>query len=175
MKKVYRLLLLLSFAAIFISSVPSTTEKIKWLTLKELQLAYKKQARPVLIDVYTSWCGWCKVMDKETYSNEKVAAYINANYYAVKFDAESTEPAQLGKNTYTYNPANKVNDLAMYLLKGQLGYPTTVMLSAIDARPAPIPGFMKPAQLEAPLKYFGNGIYKKQDYPAYMKEFTASW
>jgi uncharacterized protein YyaL (SSP411 family) len=70
-------------------------EKVKWLTVAEMQAAYSKNPKPILVDVYTTWCGWCKVMDKQTYSNEKVAAYINEKYYAVKFDAESKEPVEV--------------------------------------------------------------------------------
>lgn len=65
-------------------------EKINWLSMAELQAAYAKNPKPIIIDVYTDWCGWCKVMDRETYSNDKVADYINKNFYAVKYNAEST-------------------------------------------------------------------------------------
>jgi uncharacterized protein YyaL (SSP411 family) len=175
MKKVPGILLLFVMAFIASSAVPAKKDKINWISLKELQLAYKQQAKPIIIDVYTSWCGWCKVMDKDTYGNDNVAAYINANYYAVKFDAESTEPVELGGKKYIFNPTNRVNDLATYLLYGQLSYPTTVLLSTVDAQPAPIAGFLKPSELEAPLKYFGDGNYKKEDFSVFMKSFTVSW
>ncbi len=175
MKKVFGFFLLLMLPVLFGSFVPAKKDKVKWMNLKELQVAYAKQARPIIIDVYTSWCGWCKVMDKETYSNNNVANYINDNYYAVKFDAESTEPVVLGSKKYAFNPGNGVHDLAVYLLSGQMGYPTTVLLSSVDAQPAPIAGYMKPSELEAPLKYFGDGVYKKLDFPAFMKTFTTQW
>lgn len=53
------------------------------------------------------------------------------------------------------------------LLGGRLGYPTTVLLSALDAQPAPLSGYLKPSELEAPVKYFGEGIYKNKDYPVH--------
>jgi thiol:disulfide interchange protein len=46
-------------------------EKVKWLTVAEMQAAYSKNPKPILVDVYTTWCGWCKVMDKQTYSHER--------------------------------------------------------------------------------------------------------
>src|SRR5882672_6693060 len=103
---------------------PPHKEKIVWLSLSELQTAYAMQRRPIIIDVYTSWCGWCKVMDKETYSNEKVISYINKNFYAVKFNAETTDTVMLASKKYGYNPAYNANELAVYLLGGHMGYPT---------------------------------------------------
>ena len=175
MQKVLRFSgVILSFV-LLVSFDPPKKEKIKWLSLAELQTAYAKNPRPIIIDVYTSWCGWCKVMDKETYSNQKVADYINEHFYAVKFNAESKESVSLGEKKYDYNPAYSANDLAVYLLSGRMGYPTTVLLSSLDAQPAPLSGYLKPSELEPPVKYFGEGAYKKQDFPAYMKDFAGTW
>jgi len=154
---------------------PSNKEKIVWLSLKDLQTAYAMQRRPILIDVYTSWCGWCKVMDKETYTNEKVISYINKNFYAVKFNAETMDSVVLASKKYGYNPGYNANELAVYLLGGHMGYPTTVLLSSITAQPAPLAGYLKPSELEPALKYFGEGSYKKQDFPEFMKGFAGTW
>jgi uncharacterized protein YyaL (SSP411 family) len=150
-------------------------EKIQWLTIAEVQVAYKKEPRPILMDMYTSWCGWCKVMDKETYGNDKVAAYINEKYYAVKFDAESKDSVEWNGKKYGYNAGNKVHDLAAYLMFGQLSYPTTIFIASINARPAPLAGYLKPKELESPLKFFGDGIYKTKDFPEYRKSFRTTW
>lgn len=40
-------------------------QKLLWLNLQEGESAFKKERKPILIDLYTNWCGWCKVMDKK--------------------------------------------------------------------------------------------------------------
>ena len=175
MQKVKYFFILLISPVLLLSFKPKKKDKINWLSLSELAAVYEKQPKPIIIDVYTNWCGWCKVMDKETYANDNVASYINENYYAVKFNAESKDTVTLNGKKYGFNPAYKANELAVFLLFGRMGYPTTVLLSAIDAQPAPLSGYLKPSELEPPLKFFGDGIYKTKNFPDYMKAFSARW
>ncbi len=166
-----------ALSALFLLSAFTSNEKtkVKWLSAEELQTAYRNNPKPILVDVYTDWCGWCKVMDRETYSNEKVATYINEHYYAIKLNAERKDSVQWGGRKFGYNPANRANDLAVYFLGGQMSFPTTVFLSALDAQPAPLPGFLKPKEIEPPLKYLGDGDYKTKNFPEFMKGFNANW
>jgi uncharacterized protein YyaL (SSP411 family) len=150
-------------------------ENVKWYTIAEMQAAYKLKPRPILVDVYTSWCGWCKVMDRETYGNSAVANYINENYYAVKFDAESINSVEWDGKKYDYNAGNKANDLAVFLLQGQMSYPTTVFLPALNSQPAPLPGYFKPKEFEPYLKYFIVGEYKTKSFAEFMKSFKSQW
>ncbi len=150
-------------------------EKVNWITLAELKEAYAKEAKPIIIDVYTNWCGWCRVMDKETYNKESVASYINEHYYAVKFNAETKDSVEFAGKKFGYNPSYKANELAVYLLEGRMGYPATILLSAATAQPAPLSGFLKPSELEPPLRFIGDGAYKSREFPEYMKDFVARW
>lgn len=175
MKKVNIFFITFLVAFVFISFKNKENEKVHWMSMEEMQLAYKKKPKPIIVDVYTSWCGWCKVMDKETYSNDQVAAYINEKYYAVKLDAEGKDPIEWNGKKYGYIPQHKVNELAAYFLNGQMGYPTTVFFSSLDANPAPLAGYLKPKEIESPLKYFGDGVFKTKPYPEFMKSFGNSW
>jgi len=175
MKKVATLLLV---ACVWISATafcPKPATGVNWMTVAEMEAAYTRQPKPILVDVYTGWCGWCKVMDRETYSNKQVADYINKNYYPVKLDAESKEKFVWNNKTYSYNEQYKSNELAVWLLYGQMSYPSTVFLPTLDSKPAPMAGYLKPAELEAPLRFFGDGAFKSMSYQDYMKTYKTSW
>lgn len=154
MKKFAGFLLICGAIATLHSFTASPKEKVNWISFAELEKAYAQNPKPVIIDLYTNWCGWCKEMDRTTFNNAKVAAYINENYYAVKYNAESADSVNFNNIKYGFNNAAKTNDLALYLSFGERSYPNTIFLEKIDARPAPLSGYMKPKELEAPLRYF---------------------
>ncbi|MDB5202423.1 MAG: hypothetical protein JWQ27_1832 [Ferruginibacter sp.] len=163
------------FLVTIIFSFEPAKEKINWISLQELEEQYAKNPRPILVDMYTDWCGWCKQMDRVTYSNDKVAAYINEHYYAVRYNAESRDTAIFNHKKYTFNPGYGTNDLALFLSFGRLEYPCTVFLSTIDAKPAPLPGYMKPKEIEAPLKFFGERADLTQTFVEFSRKMKKEW
>ena len=76
---------------------------------------------------------------------------------------------------YKFNAHYETNDLAMYLTFGQLEYPTTIFLSSIDARPAPLSGYMKPKEMEGPLKFFGEKADASQTFVEFNKTMKKEW
>ncbi|UEG50070.1 DUF255 domain-containing protein [Ferruginibacter lapsinanis] len=175
MQKVINFLAVTTFFVVAVSFIAPKKAKVQWMSVEEMQEAYIKTPKPILVDLYTDWCGWCKVMDRETYQNEAVANYINQNYYPVKLNAEFKKPIQWDGKIYSYNSRYRANDLAVYLSQGNMSYPTTVLLPSINAQPAPLPGFFKPGELESPLKYFGDGGYKTKTFPEFLKTFSKTW
>ncbi|MEP7278138.1 MAG: thioredoxin family protein [Bacteroidota bacterium] len=166
-----------AFVLIFFSAdrPAPKAEKLKWMTLDEAREAMLKEKRPILIDLYTDWCGWCKVMDKKTYSNSKVIAYLQQHFYPVKVNAETRETLNWNEKAYKYNSANRTNDFALFLTYGKLSYPTTVILLNSNNEPQPVPGYLEPKELELFVRYFGDGKYGKQPFEEYQKSFKSEW
>lgn len=150
-------------------------EKIQWHTFQEVVELSKKEKRKVFIDVYTSWCGWCKVMEKNTFTNPVLIKYINAKYYAVRLDAEMKDTVRFDNKIFV-NPSPNVprstHQLASALLNNKLSYPTTVYLDENFSLLTQVPGYLQPTQLEPIVKYFGEDAFKTikwEDYTAAFK------
>ena len=56
--------------------------------------------KKVFIDLYTSWCGWCKRMDATTFKQRAIVEYMNQKYYAVKFDAETRDTINFNGHSF---------------------------------------------------------------------------
>jgi thioredoxin-related protein len=149
--------------------------RVPWLSLKEAQEKGKAEPRILIIDIYTDWCYWCKVMEEKTYSHPEVADYINQHFYPVKFNAETRDSIPWKGQTFHYNPDYKVNELALSLTQGQLAFPTTVIVTPDGNPPQYISGFLKPSDLEPILRYFGDGAYKSQSFSEFSKNFHPHW
>ncbi|HTY12353.1 MAG TPA: thioredoxin fold domain-containing protein [Bacteroidota bacterium] len=48
-----------------------------------------QQNKLVFVDAYTDWCVWCKVMDKETFSDSAVAKFMDEKFVPVKYEMET--------------------------------------------------------------------------------------
>ena len=154
---------------------PTAKEKINWVSLDEATFKMKVESKPVLIDLYTGWCYWCKVMDKKTYNSPNVISYINDHFYAVKLNAETKDTIVWNDRKYAYNSNDKVNDFAIYVTQGRLAFPNTIIFPKNDRQPASVPGYMQPKEIEVILKYFGEGNYNAEDFGEFSKNFKVTW
>ncbi|WP_439882345.1 thioredoxin family protein [Pontibacter sp. MBLB2868] len=151
------------------SATDKPAEKVEWLTIEQAAALMKTEKRKVVIDVYTDWCGWCKKMDKDTFTDPKVAALINKYYYPVKLDAEGKVPITLNGHTYTFKPEYKSHELAVALLQGQMSFPTTVYLDENFNMLAPVPGYLDAKNFAKILRYFGENHHKSMNFQEFEK------
>lgn len=147
--------------------------QIQWMSWEEVQQKMEKEPRKVFIDIYTDWCGWCKVMDRNTFQQDHIARYLNENFYCIKFNAEQKEAVELNGKTYKFvdNGRRGYHQLAAFLTNGNLSYPTFAFMDKNLEVIQPISGYQEPDVFERIMTYFATDSYKNTPWGKYEKEY----
>jgi len=148
---------------------------VKWYTIEEAFKLTKSEPRKILIDVYTDWCSWCKVMDSKTFSNKLIAEYINTKFYPVKFNAEQKNDVTLNGKTYKFVASGQrgYHELAAQLLNGKLGYPSVVFLDEQTRMIQPIQGYIQAKEFDEIIKFIGDEHYKNQKWEDFQAGYVS--
>lgn len=101
MKKIFYALLILS---VFFMNTSFTLQKDEATGIKFFegtwQEALQKSAsekKLIFLDLSTSWCGWCKKLKQNTFTDKKVADYFNKRFINVELDGEHGEGQRLAR------------------------------------------------------------------------------
>lgn len=138
------------------SATNQTDGKLHWMDFAEGYNKSKAENKILLVDAYTDWCSWCKVMDRETYTNAQVIAVLNNEFVCVKFNPEVEKQHKFG----AYNLSS--NELLYWLANGQPGgYPTSYFIfnPAKNDKRAAQAGYLPPDQF---LNLLGEVIKRKK-------------
>lgn len=130
---VISLITLVSSCGIF-KGKKENTETVEAPALREiiiddwdLALAESKKAnKPIYVEFYTTWCGYCKVFKKKTLSDDDVKKYLSDHFVAVLMDAEKGKGIALAKKY------------------GANGYPTHAIIDVNGKRKGITYGYLKP-------------------------------
>jgi thioredoxin-related protein len=174
---------LLIIVFVFLSSFLPAQE-INWISVEEALSRQEQEPRKIIMDVYTTWCGPCKMLDKNTFKNPDVIKYINENFYAIKFNAEGNKEIRFKDKVFTnpnYDPAkakrrNSPHEFSRFLRIS--AFPTIVFLDEQAGYIAGIKGYQGPQQIELYLKLFNSEDYKGMDqdaFNAYYQSFKPSF
>lgn len=138
-------------------------EKINWYSFTEGIAKAKKENKYVFIDFYTDWCGYCKKLDKETYSNEKVYKYMNDKFVPIKVNAESDE-----KVIFDGKPITKAELARSFSVAS---YPSMFFMETEKKSIGQLPGFVSAKDFLTIASYVGSNAFKTKSIDEYKKTF----
>lgn len=154
---------------------PNEPDGIQWMSFEEAVKKNEKEQKKIFVDVYTSWCGWCKRLDATTFKDPKVVEYINKKFHPVKLDAETKDTIVFRDHQFYYHPDSRTNELAYSMMSGagRMSYPTAIYLDETFSVLSPVPGYLTPDQIMPILMYFGENIYKTKKWEEYVNELNS--
>jgi thioredoxin-related protein len=149
--RIFLFLLFLSFA---LNGAAEAQEQIQWMKFEEAVAANANNPKMILVDVYTDWCGWCKKMDKDTFTDPRVVAHLKKNFYAVKLNAEDT------KRRFPFM-GKTFSEAEMAVAMRVNSYPNFVVIEPGLQNLAQLPGYREPADFLAGLNELIEKAFKK--------------
>ena len=156
--------------AVLMMVVVTRTEEAKkdggltWTKYDDGLKTAAKAKKPIIVDFYTDWCGFCKKMDKMTYSDPTVAQYIKDHFVTVKVNGDSKEPLNL--------PTGATSGSQLKTVFGVTGYPTTWFLDSTGKKLDRLVGYTGPDKFIHVLRFFGDGHYKTQSWADYYQKVS---
>jgi len=122
---------------------------VSWRGWNDGLAAAARAGKPVIVDVVTDWCGWCKRMDRDVYARAEVSEYLNRNFVMVRLNAESSERVSYTGRTLT----------ARSLAGGfkVTGYPTTIFLKSDGSHMVNVPGYVPAPKFMKLVRFIGDG------------------
>src|SRR5688572_15447498 len=104
-----------------------------WRSINEALSEAPEENKFILLDVYTDWCGWCKRMDRDTYADSAVSAYIAERFVAAKMNPEKAGDVEYDGRTFSQADFGRA--------LGVTGYPATAFFTPKGELITVVPGY----------------------------------
>ncbi len=95
--------LVIIMAVLSTSILASLAYELRWHDVNSGMEEGKRAHKYVLVDVYTSWCGWCKRLDRDTFTDQGLVEFLDQKFVCVKANAEDHAAGQNLAHQYSVN------------------------------------------------------------------------
>lgn len=141
------------------------TDAPDWRPLGEAITAARADSALVLLHAYATWCGWCRRLDNDTYTDDAVQAYLDEHFEVSRLDIESPDPVDFFGSTVTMRELGQTFEVS--------GTPTTVFLDADGTFITKAPSYWPPDKFLLVLRYVREGFYAMMPFTDYVEMIEA--
>jgi len=131
-----------------------TVAPLEWLEFGDALDKAVAEDKHVIIDFYTDWCGWCKVMDRKTYADPRVMKLLNEGFVIAKINAESNKRFRVGDKEMSGRELAR-----QYRVQS---FPMTWFLKPDGSQLANVPGYIDANKFLRALEYVQARNYENQ-------------
>ena len=93
------------------------------LSWSRIKAKAKIEHKYIFVDCFTTWCGPCRLMEKEIYSQERIGNYFNTHFICIKLQMNKTDSDNIQVRNW-YTDAHSIDDRY-----GVPAYPTYLFFS----------------------------------------------
>jgi thioredoxin-related protein len=140
--------------------------KLDWLALDAAVDKAKAQNKHVIVNVYTTWCGYCRMMDKQTFGNAEVAAHLRENFVLAKVNGESSSKVHW--------QGQEMTEREFARAVGVTGFPATYFLKPNAEMLGGVSGYIRTPEFMVYAKYVSTKWYEKGKIQQYVDSLRAA-
>ena len=128
---------------------------VQWLGFNDGIDKARSEKKPIFVEFYTDWCPYCKMFQKETIAERKVARMLAENFVYVRLNAEDST-SQVNYNGKTLSNVELANSFSI------TAFPSLVFLDSGGKPITMLSGFIPPDDFETVLAYIHQECYQTQ-------------
>lgn len=132
----------------------ASSDSINWHSYNDGMVLGKNEDKKIFLHFYANWCRYCVKMEKETFHNPALVAYINEYFISIKVDTDKANTDQQKKIMAGYNVS---------------GLPSTWFIDENGEKISNLPGFIPPSKLLLVLEFIHTNSFKKMTF----KQFSS--
>ncbi len=148
-----------------LKSSHDSVKTISWYGFEEGMKKAKSEKKYIFVDFYTEWCTYCKKLESETYTDEKVYKYLNDKFVPIKVNAESQNKVSFA--------GQKLTEQELAATFGVSSYPTLFFMNGEKDALGQIPGFVTADDLFMIANYVATNSYKTKSLDQYKNSFKS--
>ena len=164
MNKVFFAILLLAAG----TQITSASESSSWIGFDDGLAKAQKENKSILVDFYTDWCHWCKVMDEKTFNESTVKGKLEERFVTVRLNAED-------KNSTASYKGDSYTNVQLTQAFGVTGFPTLAFLDPGGEIITTVPGYVPAETFLHILNFIDQKMYEKNvSFDDFVKQQTSN-